>query len=112
MTGAQQTKIVNGKQMTTLWHVDDAKASHEKMEASEEFADCLRGTHDDEEIGAIKVNCGPRHDFLGMTLDHSKKGKLTVDVIEHIKKMIEDFEKKNMKHLEKQKHRQQIIHSK
>ena len=61
--GCTANKIANGKQMTMLWHVEDAKASHEDMETSEEFAEHLRGTCDDEEIGAIKANCGPRHDF-------------------------------------------------
>ena len=62
-------KIADGKQKTTLWHADDAKASHEDMETLEEFVEHLRGTCDDEEIGTVKVNHGPRHDFLGMTLD-------------------------------------------
>ena len=63
--GCTANEIINGKQMTMLWHADDVKASHDEMEALEEFVDHLRGTHDDEEIGTIKVNHGPRHDFLG-----------------------------------------------
>ena len=61
--GCTANKIINGKQMTMPWHVDDVKASHEEMEVSEEFVDHLKGTCDDEEIGAIKVDHGPRHDF-------------------------------------------------
>ena len=82
--GCTANKIVDGKQMTMSWHVGDVKASHVDMEASEEFVEHLRGTHDDEEIVAINVNHGPRHDFSGMILDHSKRGKLTVDMIKHI----------------------------
>ena len=49
-------KIMNGKQMTMLCHVDDVKASHASKEVSDEFVECLRSIHDDEEIGVIKVN--------------------------------------------------------
>ena len=52
--GCTANKIVNGKQMTMSWHVDDAKASHEDMETSEEFVECLRGMCDDEEIAPLK----------------------------------------------------------
>ena len=77
--------------MTVLWHVDDLKASHKDEKVLDEFVDYLRSIYDDEEIGKIKVNKGLRHDFVGMTLDYSKKGKLIVDMEEYVTKMIEDF---------------------
>ena len=83
--------MINGHQMTVLWHVDDLKASHKDMKVLDEFVDYLRSIYDDEEIGKIKVNKGLRHDFVGMTLDYSKKGKLIVDMKDYVEKMIEDF---------------------
>ena len=72
--------MINGHQMTVLWHVDDLKASQKNIRVLDEFVDYLRSIYDDEEIGKIKVNKGLRHDFVGMTLDYSKKGKLIVDM--------------------------------
>ena len=64
-------KIINGHQMTVLWHVDDLKASHKERKVLDDFVEYLRGIYDDEEIGKIKVNYGPRHEFVGMVLDYS-----------------------------------------
>ena len=52
----------------------------------DEFVDYLRSIYDDEEIGKIKANKGYRHDFVGMTLDYSKKGKLIIDMKDYVKK--------------------------
>ena len=85
-------KIVNGKQMTIVWHVDDVKASHKEIEVLEDYVEYLRGIYDDEEIGTIKVEYGPRHDFVGMILDYSVPGKVIIDMKDYIAKMVEDFE--------------------
>ena len=79
--------------MTVVWHVDDVKASHKEEEVSDEHIDHLCSVCDDEEIGTLKVNCGPRHEFPGMVLDHSTLGKLTVDVSEAVSEMAEEFER-------------------
>ena len=84
-------KIINGKQMTVLWHVDDLKASHAEKKVLDEFVEYLQGIYDDEEIGTIKVNEGPVYEFVGMKLDFSKKGKLRVNMIDYVKKIIEEF---------------------
>ena len=84
-------KIENGHQMTVLWHVDDLKASHVHIDVLENLVTYLRGFYDDEEIGKIKVNYGPRFDFVGMVLDYSKPGKLIVDMRDYVKKMLEEF---------------------
>ena len=34
---------------------------------------------------------GLRHDCLGVHLDHSKKGKVIIDVKAHVRRMIEEF---------------------
>ena len=45
----------------------------------------------EDEVGKVKVSRGKTHDFLGMILDFSTPGKVKVNVVECIKKMIEDF---------------------
>ena len=83
--------MVNGHQMTVLWHVDDLKASHAHIDVLEDFVTYLRGFYDDKEIGKIKVNYGPHFDFVGMVLDYSKPGKLIIDMRDYVKKMLEEF---------------------
>ena len=84
-------KMVKGKQMTILWHVDDLKASHVDEKVLEEFVEYLRTIYDNNEIGKIKVNKGPRHEFVGMVLDYSTPEKLKIDMVDYVEKMIEDF---------------------
>ena len=84
-------KIINEKQMTVLWHVDDLKASHEDKEVLLNFVEYLRSIYDDDEIGTIKVNDGPRHEFVGMILDYSQDGKLIVDMQDYVQKVFEEF---------------------
>ena len=38
------------------------------------------------------MNEGPRHEFVRMFLNHSQDGKLTMDMEECVKKMLDDFE--------------------
>ena len=71
-------RIVNGKQMTILWHVDNFKVSH-------------------TEIGLIKISHGLIHNFLGMTLDFSSDGEVKIDMKDYIAKMIEAFPDKEVK---------------
>ena len=67
-------KVVKGKQMTLVWHVDDIKVSHENQQVIDMFLNYLRDIYDDDEIGKMKVTKGKIHEFLGMTLDYSTQG--------------------------------------
>ena len=59
---------------------------------SDEFFDCLSSICNDKEMGTLKANYGPRHEFLGMPLDCSEPRKLIVDVSESFSEMVEEFE--------------------
>jgi hypothetical protein len=84
-------KIINGKQFTIVWHVDDLKISHaEKMEI-DKFVEWLKENYEDEGIGNIKVSHGSVHDYLGMKLDFSKPGEVKINMVDYVKKMIEAF---------------------
>ena len=73
-------KIINSKQMTMVWHVDDAKISHVNGQEIDIFINYLKQIYEDPEIGMMKVNRGKIHKFLGMTLDYSIKGKVKIDM--------------------------------
>ena len=85
-------KIIDGKQHTILWHVDDVKSSHMDPKVNDKFHEWLQ-----QEYGQIKeitATRGKIHAYLGMTLDYSDPGKVKVDMRDYVKAMIEEFPKK------------------
>ena len=119
-------KMVNGKQLTIRFHVDDVLASHMEQEVLEEFF-----TWVNERYGGLKeVTCtrGRIHTYLGMTLDFTQKGKVKIRMDDYVQRMLEEFpvkfgeddiqetpagnnllEKGKGKELEKEKH--EVFHS-
>jgi hypothetical protein len=65
-------KMVNGKQMTVCWHVDDLKVSHVDGLELTKFVLKLAKIYGDQ----ITVKRGSYHDYLGMDLDYSLSGKV------------------------------------
>jgi hypothetical protein len=60
-------KIINGKQCTIVWHVDDPKISHQDNAIVKQVVANLNtefGTH-----LPLKATFGKVHDYLGMTLN-------------------------------------------
>ena len=76
------SKMISGKQMTVVWHVDDLKASHVNKRVNDEFYEWLKSKCEDEEIGIVKARRGKIHDFLGTKLDCTEDGIAKMDVIE------------------------------
>ena len=79
-------KVINGKQMTIVWHVDDVKVSHADPQELNILINYLKNIYEDPEIGAMTVNQGKRHEYLGMMLDYSKRGVSMVDMTEYVKR--------------------------
>ncbi len=84
-------RIVNGKQHTVSWHVDDLKSSHVDNKVNDQFLQWLEKTYASDVIGHVKAVCGNRHDYLAMILDFSFPGILQVDMTPYVKSMIEEF---------------------
>jgi hypothetical protein len=82
-------KTINGKQCTILWHVDDLKISHVNPEVVTSVIDDLSSVFGVE--APLTVNRGKIHEYLGMTLDYSVKGKVTITMFEYIKKLLEEL---------------------
>ena len=68
-------KIVNGKQFTVLWHVDDLKLSHVDPKIVDDFIEWAKMKCEDAEITKMKPSRGKVHDYLGVILDCSEKAK-------------------------------------
>jgi hypothetical protein len=82
-------KMINGKQCTIGWWVDDLKISHVDSKVVDHVIDML-----DEEFGKetpMNKSRGKVHDYLGMILDFSEPGQLTVDMVEYIKTIISEM---------------------
>ena len=82
-------RMVSGKQHTIIFHVDDLKSSHEDSKVNDKFEKWLQDKYG--EHGKVKAHHGAKHDYLGMLLDYSEKGKIVVDMSGYIKDMLEEF---------------------
>jgi hypothetical protein len=71
-------KLIKDKQITVCWHVDDLKVSHHDPNVVDDFLEWIRGK--DGEIGELKITRGKTHDYLGMILDYSVPGQVSVDM--------------------------------
>jgi hypothetical protein len=82
-------KIVNGKQCTVGWHVDDAKISH----IEPEVVDVIIGLMNDEfgKEAPLTISRGKIHDYLGMTFDFFEDGVVSVDMIDYIQSVIAEM---------------------
>jgi hypothetical protein len=84
-------KMVNGKQLTVVWHVDDLKILHVSTKVVDDLIANL-----DSEFGKetpLSKSRGKVHDYLGMTLDFSVPGQVTVTMIDYIKMICMDLPK-------------------
>ena len=81
-------KIIDNKQGTILWHVDDLKTSHvDPAVISSVLSDI------DTEYGKIAkmtIPQGKVHKYLGMTIDYSSPGKVIFLMINYIGKILDD----------------------
>ena len=82
-------KMVNGKQQTVCWHVDDLKVSHVDSRVNDVFLQWIKDTYG--AIGEVKVTRGKIHEYLGMKLDFSVKGQVSIDMVDYIQSMVENF---------------------
>ena len=82
-------KMINGKQCTILWHVDDLKISHVDANAVTGIIETITDQFGKE--APLTVTRGKVHDYLGMTLDYSEKGKVMIKMIDYAEKMLADL---------------------
>jgi hypothetical protein len=84
-------KIVDGKQLTVAWHVDDLKISHLATGVVDNLI-----AHLDSEFRKetpLSKSLGKVHDYLGMTLDFSTPGQVMITMIDYIKMICMDLPK-------------------
>ena len=79
-------KMVNGKQLTIVWHVDDLKLSHKDSMVIDEIIVSLKAEYG--KVGEMTIRRGKIHDYLGMTLDFSKPGKFTISTENYLDEVL------------------------
>jgi hypothetical protein len=82
-------KMINGKQCTIGWHVDDLRISHIDAKVVDNIIDMMS-----EEFGKeapLTINRDKVHEYLGMVFDFTVKGAVTVDMSEYVKTIISEM---------------------
>ena len=79
-------KMVNGKQCTIAWYVDDNMISHVEKEVVEDIVSKI-----EEKFPGLTITRGKVHDFIGMKFTFRDDGKLDVDLRDYLKEAISDF---------------------
>eukprot|EP00978_Attheya_sp_CCMP212_P028783 scaffold100331_cov51-Attheya_sp.AAC.5 len=84
--------MIEGKQNTLTWHVDNIKSSHVDSKVNDKFLACwLETNYGEDGIGSVKTTRGKKHSYLVMVLDFSKEGKLVLDMCDYVKGMVKDW---------------------
>ena len=79
--------MINGKQCTIGWHVDNLKISHIDLEVVDDILNKLDKRYGKE--APMVTTRGKIHDYLGMTLNYNIGGKVQITMFEYIAKIIE-----------------------
>jgi hypothetical protein len=86
--------IVNRKQHTVPWHVNNLKSSHVDSKVNDQFLQWFENMYASNDIGHVKAIHGNCHDYLAMIFDFLITGVLQVNMTWYIKSMIKEFPNK------------------
>jgi hypothetical protein len=90
-------KTIDGKQCTAVWHVDNLKISHVDAKVVTTILNLLDAKYGQEIVGgkraALTINRGRIHDYLGMTLDYSKRGYVKLNMVDYVDKILKEMPK-------------------
>ena len=87
MNSCVVNKIINGKQCTIIWHVDDLKLSHIKQSVLEDIANKLNSKYG--QVMPLVIHCGKVHNYLGMTIDYSEDGKVKFLMCNYVDRVLD-----------------------
>ena len=88
-------KKVNGEQLTICWDVDNLKSSHINPKVNNEFLRWIKDTFG--QLREVKPTLGLLHNYLGMTLDYSVTGQVSINMSHYVEKMDKEFPQENLK---------------
>lgn len=79
-------KMVNGKQHTVGWHVDDFLMTHEDASVNTGLIKWFQAKYG--KLSPLTVHRGCVHDYLGMSLDFRKPGAVIVSMRDYVTSII------------------------
>ena len=79
-------KVINGKQCTITWYVDDKKISHVDENVVTEMLKILKG-----HLGELTITRGKKYSFLGMTIEYNDNKTVSIDMKEQLQEAINMF---------------------
>ena len=82
-------RIVSEKQQTVCFHFDDLKSSHKDPVVNDKFLVWLQEKYGQHK--KVEAQRGDKHEYLGMILDYSTKGKVKNDMKRYVSDMLEEF---------------------
>ena len=79
-------KIINGKQCTIVWYVDDVKVSHHEMDVVKEIVAEM-----EKIFGKMDPTYGNEQEYLGMKIKITDDRRLEINMNDQINEIINDF---------------------
>ena len=80
-------KIIDGKQCTIVWYVDDNKLSHIDDKVVTEVIDLTK-----DHFGDLTVTRGKMHNFLGMNIHINDEKNVEIEMKKQLEEAVEAFE--------------------
>ena len=81
--------MINRKQQTVRFYVDDLLLSYANIKVIDHFDKWLNKTYGS--YGEVKCTRGKVHDYLGMNIKFTNKGKIIIDMCNYLNTIINDF---------------------
>ena len=78
--------IINGKQCTVVWYVDDNKISHEEPKVVTEVIDLMK-----KHFGDLTITRGNKHRFLGMNITINQDKSIEIEMKDQLQEAIDMF---------------------
>jgi hypothetical protein len=82
-------KMINRKQCTIIWHVDDLKISHVDAKVNTHVINLINDEFGQE--APLTITRGKIHEYPGMTLDFSSPGKVRVIMKDYVQGMLDEI---------------------
>jgi hypothetical protein len=78
--------VINGKQCTVVWYVDDNKISHVQGTVVTSIIEAI-----ESKFGKMTVTRGNTHEFLGMKIRYNDNGTASISMKQYIQEALNDF---------------------
>jgi hypothetical protein len=80
-------KTIDGSQCIIVWHVDDLKIAHQDPDVISHIISLLKAEFGKE--APLSVTRGKVHNYLGMRMDYTMRGKVNITMVPYIEDMID-----------------------